>query len=267
MHLFRLALLNTIVIVHATQVATVLEVEDNMLTAPFQIDDLKKIVSGDIKAPVIDFANSKLKDQSLLTYIYNLNLSDAIVDMTGSPLEQRRNFFLSYANHKTTVEVAGMSETYIKFLLELKNIKPEDEDLEDLSPAIFTDDEVKTLLETDQELRDAIEHAAFILDGIVVHIMLSMNNVSMLGDEEFGKVGVLRDPNWVGHTWINLLKNPVFNSYYYRVMPPLSELVYFPYQYSEAIYKGKVLFDYLDEHPWIAAFMQVGVDKLREKTE
>jgi hypothetical protein len=238
-----------------------------MLTAPFQIDDLKKIVSGDIKSPVIDFANSKLKDQSLLTYIYNLNLNDAVVHMADSTLEERRNFFLAYANHKTIVEVSGMSETYIKFLLALKGIDVAEEDLEGLSSSIFTDEEIKTLLETDQELRDAIEHAAFILDGIVVHIMLSINDLSLVGDEEFGKVGVLRDPTWVGHTWINLLKNSVFNSYYYRVMPPLSELVYFPYQYSESIYKGRTLFDYIDEHPLIAAFMQVSVDKLREKTE
>jgi hypothetical protein len=238
-----------------------------MLTAPFQIDDLKKIVSGEIKSPVIDFANSKLKDQSLLTYIYNLNLTDASVHMADISLEGRRNFFLAYANHKTIVEVRGMSETYIKFLLALKGISVEEEDVESLASSIFTDDEIKILLETDQELRDAIEHAAFILDGIVVHIMLSMNNLALISDEEFGKVGILRDPNWAGHTWVNLIKNPVFNSYYYRVMPPLSELVYFPYQYSESIYKGRSIFDYIDENPLIAAFMQVGLDKLREKTE
>lgn len=238
-----------------------------MLTAPFALDDLKKIVAGDIELVEIDFAGSKIKNQALLTYIYNLNVSNVNIDMTLADLKERRDFFLSYVNHKTTVEVSGLLDTYVKFLLALKKIPVHPDDHEEIGcRSIFTDEEITLLLDTDNEIRDAIEHAAFVLDGVIVHIMLSLNNVNIQGDEEFGKVGILNDPNWVGHTWINLFKKPAFNAYYYTVMPELKDLVYFPYQYCESIYKGKVLLDYLAENPWLMALMQISVKNL-ERTQ
>lgn len=239
-----------------------------MLAVPFQLDDLKSIVSGETACPEIDFVNSKIKDQALLTYIYNLNLSDVTVNLKDAPLEDRRNFFLSFTRHKTTVEVTNLLDTYLKFLLALKGIQVHKEDLEVVNKdAIFNDEEIKQLLDSDEEVRDAIERAAFILDGIVVHIMLSLNQVNIQADEEFGKVGVLKDPNWTGHTWVNLLKKPAFNAYYYTVMPALKDLVYFPYQYSESIYKGKVLLDYLAENPWLMALMQHTLKNLERSKE
>lgn len=237
-----------------------------MLSAPFQIDDLKKIVSGEIKAPVIDLVNSKIKDQSLLTYIYNLNLVNADISFANSSLQDRRNFFLSFLNHKTVVQVDSLIGTYAKFLFALKGITVNEEDASELS-SIFTDVEISTLMAEDQQLRDAIEHAAFLLDGVIVHLMLSLNDINITGDEDFGKVGVLKDPSWLGHTWVNLFKNPVFSAYYYSVMPPLRELVYFTYQYSEPIYKGKVLFDYLQDSPFVSAMLQIAVQNITEKTE
>jgi hypothetical protein len=234
-----------------------------MLKAPFQIDELKQIVSGEIKSPVIDLANSKIKDQSLLTYIYNLNLADPVISFDNISLADRRNFFLSFLNHKTVVEVSSLTDTYILFLFQLKGITIDDEDMAELSP-IFTVEEIKSLMETDQVLRDAIEHAAFLLDGVIVHLMLSFNDLTFTADEEFGKVGVLKDPSWLGHTWVNLFKNPVFSAYYYSVMPPLRELVYFTYQYSEPIYKGKVLFDYLQSSPFVSAMLHVAIKNLQE---
>jgi hypothetical protein len=238
-----------------------------MLSAPFQIDDLKKIISGDIASPVIDYKNSKIKDQSLLTYIYNLNLNNAIIHMSDSTFEERRNFFLSFINHKTIVDISGMSETYIKLLLALKDINIEEEDEDELSTSIFTNEEIKTLLDTDQEIRNAIERAAFVLDGIVVHIMLSINDINLVLDKDFQKIVIHRDPSWIGHTWINLLKNIMFNAYYYRKLPPLENLVYFPYQYEEPIYKGKIMFDYLSKSPCILTFMNHAVNSLRKSAE
>lgn len=238
-----------------------------MLAVPFQINDLKSIVSGELSCPEIDFANSKIKDQALLTYIYNLNLSDVKINLKDVSFEGRRNFFLSFAKHKTTVEVGNLLDTYLKFLLVLKGIQVHEDDIEELDQnVIFDDDEIKQLLDTDTEVREVIERAAFVLDGIVVHIMLSINDVNIQADENFGKVGVLKDPNWTGHTWVNLLKKPGFNAYYYTVMPELQELVYFPYQYNESIYKGKVLLDYLGDNPWLMALMQVTLQNL-ERTE
>jgi hypothetical protein len=234
-----------------------------MLAVPFQLSDLKDIVSGQTACPEIDFQNSKIKDQALLTYIYNLNLADVTVNLGGSSLQDRRNFFLSYMNHKTTVEVSNLLDTYLKFLLVLKGVQVHKDDAEEVNKnVIFTDEEIRQLLDTDNEVKDAVEHAAFVLDGIVVHIMLSLNQVNIDGDEEFGKVGILKDPNWVGHTWVNLFKKPAFNAYYYTVMPELRDLVYFPYQYSESIYKGRVLLDYLSESPWVTALMQVALKNL-----
>lgn len=238
-----------------------------MLAAPFALEDLKKIVSGETSDIEINFDDSKIKNQALLTYIYNLNISTAKINMASTSFEDRRNFFLSYANHKTTVEVSNLIDTYLKFLLSLKKITVHSEDLEEINfCSIFSDHEIDTLLDTDPEIREVIERAAFVLDGIVVHIMLSLNDINIQGDEEFGKVGILNDPTWIGHTWVNLLKNPVFNAYYYTVMPSLKDLVYFPYQYCESIYKGKVLLDYLSEHPWLMALMQVSIKNL-ERTQ
>jgi hypothetical protein len=239
-----------------------------MLIAPFQIEELKQIVSGKIKSPVIDFKNSKIKNQSLLTYIYNLNLQNATIDIKDTELLDRRNLFLSFLNHKTTVEVVGLTETYIKFLFALKGITVRSEDQIELDQlCIFSDSEINDMMQSDTEVRDAIEHAAFLLDGIVVHLMLSLNDIHIELDGDFGKVGVVKDPGWIGHTWINLIKHPIFSIYYYSIMPPLAELVYFPYQYSEPIYKGKTLLNYLTEYPFLTSVMKVGLEHFRETVQ
>lgn len=238
-----------------------------MLTAPFSIDNLKKIISGEIQAPEIDLAASTIKNQTLLTYLYNLNIKDVKANFQNLSLQEKRDLFLSYLNHKTIVDIDCFSETYLKFLFNLKEIVELDEDAQEImQSSIFTDDEVKQLMDNDLELREAVEHAAFVLDGIIIHLILNTNNVKIKLDEEFGKVGILKDPNWVGHTWINLLKHPVFNAYYYSKMPPITELVYFPYQYCEPIYKGKPLFDFLNDSVVVTTLyeMSLGLDKKEE---
>lgn len=237
-----------------------------MIAAPFQISDLKQIVSGEIASPEIDLVNSKIKNQSLLTYIYNLNLSNVSIYVKSSTLEERRDLFLSYLNHKTVVNINGFAETYIRFLLNLKDITDLDSDSLEIieENSLFSADEVVELMNSDTELRDCIEKAAFLLDGIIIHFVLNTNDINLTLDEEFGKIGVVNDPNWVGHTWINLLSHPVFNLYYYSKMPPMSELVYFPYQYSESIYKGKPLFEFLSGMTSVPALMQMTIDSLKE---
>jgi hypothetical protein len=237
-----------------------------ILTAPFQIEDLKKIVSGDIESLEIDIKESKIKNQSLLTYIYNLNLKNPKIHFAEATLQERRDFFVSYINHKTIVEVDSLNETYLRFLFNLKNITDIDEDAEEelLQKSIFTVDEVTLLMNTDQELRDLVERSAFLLDGIIVHLILSLNDVVLMADEEFQKVGVLDDKNWLGHTWVNLLKSPIFNVHYYSKMPELKELVYFPYYYVESIYKGQPLISFLSECPFVTSLMEISFDAVKE---
>lgn len=237
-----------------------------MLSAPFQIDELKKIVSGEIVSPQIDLVSSKIKNQSLLTYIYNLNLVDASVDSQSASFQERRDLFLAFLNHKTTVSITGFSEAYLKCLLKLKQINDLDEEaIESLSTAVFSDDEVDTLMSSDAEVIDAIEHSAFLLDGIIVHLMLNINNIDLQLDGDFGKIGIVNDPTWIGHTWVNLLGHPVFNAYYYSKMPELQQLLYFPYQYSEPVYRGKCLFDYLGESAVVASLLEMAVDGIKEQ--
>jgi hypothetical protein len=235
-----------------------------MLVAPFQLDELKKIVSGEIGDLEIDISNSKIKNQSLLTYIYNLNLADPKINHKSAELKDRRDLFMSYLTHKTIVNVSGFSEAYLKFLFKLKEIKDLDTDaLEILQQSIFTDDEVEYLLDNDPALRELIEHSAFLLDGIVIHLILNINDTILDASNDFGKIGVVSDPLWIGHTWINLLEHPVFNVHYYSKMPELTELVYFPYQYSEPIYKGKPLLDYLNKSNLINSLFEMSVDGVK----
>ena len=238
-----------------------------MLTVPFSIDNLKKIISGELQTPEIDLSLSTIKNQTLLTYLYNLNIKDLKINFENLSIQEKRDLFLSYLNHKSILEITNFSETYLKFLFNLKDIVDLDEDAQEiLQSSIFTDSEISQLMSNDAELREAIEHAAFVLDGIIIHLILNTNDVKIKLDEEFGKIGIHKDPNWIGHTWVNLLKHPVFNSYYYSKMPELKEMVYFPYQYCEPIYKGKPLFDFLNESVVVTTLyeMSLGLDKTED---
>ena len=238
-----------------------------MLTVPFSIDNLKKIISGELQTPEIDLSLSTIKNQTLLTYLYNLNIKDLKINFENLSIQEKRDLFLSYLNHKSILEITNFSETYLKFLFNLKDIVDLDEDAQEiLQSSIFTNSEISQLMSNDAELREAIEHAAFVLDGIIIHLILNTNDVKIKLDEEFGKIGIHKDPNWIGHTWVNLLKHPVFNSYYYSKMPELKEMVYFPYQYCEPIYKGKPLFDFLNESVVVTTLyeMSLGLDKTED---
>jgi hypothetical protein len=183
-------------------------------------------------------------------------------------LAARRDLFLSYINHKTIVDLDSLSASYLQFLFFLKEITEIDPDATEelLEKSIFTPEEIETLMQTDIELREAIEHAAFLLDGIIVKIMLSMNNISLLADQNFQDIAVVRDNNWIGYTWVNLLKNPIFNINYYSKMPQLNELVYFPYYYEESIYKGQPMLNFLGESPILVSLMDMALENIKETT-
>jgi hypothetical protein len=91
------------------------------VTAPISIEDLKKYFTDKETFYVIDYNNSKLKNEKLLTYLGNLDLP-ADIDLTGTSQEDVEALVLAYMKLPLLVSVSSLEKIVIFILAEAKGI-------------------------------------------------------------------------------------------------------------------------------------------------
>lgn len=84
-------------------------------TAPIGIDELKKYFANKETVFIVDYANSELKGQKLLTYISNLDLPIDIINFD-------QDFVKDYFESSSIVSVPSLEHEAISILFEYKRI-------------------------------------------------------------------------------------------------------------------------------------------------
>jgi hypothetical protein len=217
-----------------------------MLIIPFETDTLKKIITGEIDSPEIDYTNSKIKNKNFITYFSNLKYKNININFDGVDTQEKKQLILEYFKHHSTVHIEQFEATMLKCLFHFKNydlslVDKSELDKHFLNKSILSNSEIVDFV---KENYDVVETTVDILDGILLLAIKNLNSYK----EEFGDFitsNVVTEKTEIGKTFVNLLSNETFNSHYYSALKDFNQLKYFDYYFERPIYLGQSLISFI----------------------
>ena len=217
-----------------------------MYTIPFDSDTLKSIITGDIKSPEIDYANSKIKGKNFITYLSNLKYENLVIDFSSVSFEERCELLSEYIKHNSTCHIEQLESTIIKSLFfyrgyDLSLVDKSEDDKIVLVKCILTNEEIQEFVEKNKDL---VKQLAELMDGVLLYAIKNLNAYrEELGD--FVTTNVIVEKQDIGKTFVNLFDNPTFNCHYYGSLPRFDNLKYFDHYFDRPIYSGKTLINFI----------------------
>jgi len=231
-----------------------------MYIIPFDSENLKKIITGEIFDLNVDYVNSKLKGKNFITYFSNLKYKNINIILDGMTVEDKEQLVLEYIKHQSMVNIEQLESTMLKCLFQYKgfNFKLISKfDMPFLNKSILTDNEIVSFIEKNKETIDTLVN---ILDGVLLYAIKNLNSYK----EEFGdKItdNLITDKKEIGKTFVNLFSNETFNYYYYTILKDFKNLYYFEYYYDKPIYFGKTLISYITGDCVIFPLLKMGIEQ------
>lgn len=233
-----------------------------MYTIPFESETLKKIITGEISNPTVDYANSKIKGKNFITYFSNLKYDSVSLDLTGIEYEERVELLKQYIMHQSLVHIPQLEATMLKALFSFKGfdlsiVDKSELDKPFLDLSILTNEEVvKFKYDNLQLVSDLID----ILDGVLLY---AIKNLTVYKQEHGDTItnNIVKEKTQVGKTFVNLFQNEVFNCHYYSVLPPTDNIKYFEHYFDRPIYSGKILVSYITEGCVLFPLLKMVVDR------
>ena len=246
--------------------------------APIPIEELKEYFNDDSIVFNIDYANSTLKGNKLLTYISNLDIPVQLSGFYELSYEEKEEFVLAYMNSKLIVNLEDIEKTILYYLLVQLGFETPVGDFDNVyitninssagtaieseannetshldgnsNLKIFNHDELETFLENNEEVikRWIIAIASGSVYN-VVSIKDSDNNSIFPAEKEFE---VLDDYDYVGVNYVKLFayeKTQLILTY--EGCP----VYYMKKQFEENMFKGKNLHYYfIHENNFMSLF-------------
>ena len=211
----------------AIPAATIQEEEDKMsnvitTTAPISLENLKIYFSDKSTRYLIDYKNSKLQEQKLLTYLGNLDLNcDIDIEDFNDP--DHAKLLQTYFASTTLVNIPTLERAAMGVLFEYKGL---------IQPGYFAN-----FIQQNVEL---VKCWVQKLDSLVLFNTYAIN-------DELAKQEVKNYPeddtdSIEGINWISLLKNEEF-FYFYQILDT-SNLRYYSRYFSENMFKGRNLYSF-----------------------
>jgi hypothetical protein len=217
-----------------------------MYTIPFDSETLKSIITGDIKSPELDYANSKIKGKNFVTYLSNLKYENLNIDFTNVSFEERCELVAEFIKHNSTCHIEQLEATVIKSLFfyrgyDLTLVDKSEDDKPTLDKCILSNQEIQQFVKNNNDL---IGKLSELLDGVLLYAIKNLNAYKEeLGD--FVTTNIVTEKQDIGKTFVNLFENPTFNCHYYGSLPRFDDLKYFDHYFDRPIYSGKTLINFI----------------------
>lgn len=232
-----------------------------MFIIPFDAETLKKIITGEIEHPVVDYANSKIKGKNFITYFSNLKYKSVTIDFNSVSVEERKTLVVEYIKHQSMVKMDQLESTVIKCLFkkrgyDLSLVDKSEYDQEVLFNSILSNQEIEEFISEQAEL---INELTEILDGAILYAIKNLNAYKEVYGEEVSLTTEVNKLN-VGKTFVNLFQNEVFNYHYYSALPDFTDLKYFEHYYDRPIYSGQTLISHITGNCVIFPLIKMIVD-------
>lgn len=191
-------------------------------SAPIAIEDLKKYFIDKNTIYVIDYNNSEIKDEKLMTYLSNLEIP-CDIDLSKLNFDSIYQLLKCYMETTMLVNLTSLELLTIDVLKEAKNLS------DNKRHNKFID-----------ENKDLINRWISKLDSLTLYNMYAINN------EEFKKFVKQfpedTDKNLIGINFISLLKNSEFYILYSKI--DMNTLKFYTNYFNDYMFKGKNIYHY-----------------------
>jgi hypothetical protein len=219
-----------------------------MYIVPFDSDTLKKIITGEIDSPEVNYKESTLKGKNFITYFSNLKYKTININFTDISIDDKKELLTEYIKHNSTANIEQLLATVIKITFyqrgyDLSLVDKSKSDAEYLQKSILTNSEIKQFVEENEQL---VKTLCEILDGTLLYAIKNLTAYKQeVGD--FITNNIVVEKQEVGKTFVNLFTNETFNSHYYASIPKFDDINYFEFYFDRPIYSGKTLMSHITE--------------------
>ncbi len=111
----------------------------------------------------VNYETSKLKNDSFINYIYNVNIPTAVYVNPDLPYEDRSEIMLAWLNSRNLIPIDSFSNTLLSIIL-----KTRQQDNTNIS-SFFNDEETKRFIKENQSVLELI---VCFLDSILFHVQV-----------------------------------------------------------------------------------------------
>ena len=219
-----------------------------MYIAPFDSDTLKKIITGEIDSPEVNYRESTIKGKNFITYFSNLKYKTISIDFTEVTLDEKKELLVEYIKHNSTANIEQLLVTLIKVVFHQRGydlflVDESKSDAEYLQKSILTNSEIKEFTQQNEQL---VKTLCDILDGTLLYAIKNLTAYKQeMGD--FITNNIVVDKQEVGKTFVNLFQNEAFNSHYYASIPKFDNIKYFEFYFDRPVYSGRTLMSHITE--------------------
>lgn len=219
-----------------------------MYIVPFDSDTLKKIITGEIDSPEVNYKNSTIKGKNFITYFSNLKYKTINIDFTDISIDEKHELLIEYITHNSTANIEQLLVTLIKVIFYRKGydlylVDKSKSDSEYLQKSILTNSEIQEFVLKNEQL---VKTLCDILDGTLLYAIKNLTAYKKeMGD--FITNNIVVEKQEVGKTFVNLFTNETFNSHYYASIPKFDDINYFEFYFDRPIYSGKTLMSHITE--------------------
>ena len=193
--------------------------EQIITKAPISLEDLKLYFQDKSTRYLIDYANSDLKGEKLLTYLGNLDLPCDIVYDSDASLFEMVEAYLKF-NH--IVNINSLEYRVVDMLFQRKGIKP-----------LYTPEAI-------EKYGDLLDLWIGRLESLTLFNMYAINEESF---KEFVREHPIDDTDsTVGINFVSLLKHRYFYTFYEKI--ETSNVKYYTKYFNDYMFKGQNLYSY-----------------------
>jgi len=200
--------------------------------APIPIELLKEYFSDDSIIFNIDYANSILKGDKLITYLSNLDVPSKISGWGEVGKQEKFDFVKDYMNSKLIISNWELEVCVLKILYETSDLEffAQYEDCED----ILNKEEITEFCKDNEEL---IDRWLTMLASCSLFALTTVDELKEMVIEEYETID---DYDYCGVNFANLFKHELTQ----QLLSNDCDVYYFEKQFNEPMFKGKNLFAY-----------------------
>ena len=215
--------------------------------APIPIDLLKEYFTDDSIIFNIDYADSTLKGDKLITYISNLDVPTILCGWSKVSKDDKFELIQHYMNSKLVINNFELEDCVLRILHEAAYLH-----YQDFMPpveGILNQEEIVSFV---KENKDLIDRWLTMCASLSVYAITTITEFDASAREQFK---VIDDYDWCGVNFAALIKHDNFQS----LITLDCDRFYFEKQFHEHMFKGKNLFFYWQTDANIMAILADGI--------
>jgi hypothetical protein len=219
------------------------------MNIPFDAETLKKIITGEIETPTVDYNKCSITGKNFITYFSNLKYKNVFINFDDVDVSEKYVLLQEYIKHQSMVRIEQLEATLVKSIFKCKGydlslVDKSEYDKEFLYKSILTNAEIEQFVSDNESL---MVELCQILDGVLLYAIKNVNAFK----ESFGDSNItdniVSEKLSVGKTFVSLFNNETFNCHYFASIAQFDKLKYFEHYYDRPIYSGQTLMTHISK--------------------